>query len=72
MKKNVVKIEYDNIKDQYQLLSSDDNGKTWGFVTGVFCVNSVRTPDDEEPQFIHHSIIEQLNQFVSLGYTLVV
>ena len=69
---NLVKITYNKDEDQYELLTSIDNGKSWDFAQGVRCVRSERDKSDDEPQYIFHGIIEKLNEYVDYGYKYVV
>ena len=70
--KKLCRIKYDEQSDEFRLESSND-GKEWGLVRAVKCLKRDGATPDEEPAYIHYSIIAELNNMVSnFGYKYIV
>lgn len=63
-----VRIVYKKEKDAFDLEISTDGGKTWGMSVSAKCTQSKRNAEADEPEFIHYSIISELNRAVWIGY----
>jgi len=68
MKDNLCRIGYNKSEDAYELLLSTDGGKTWSMTTRAKCRRCDKDNPDDEPMFIHISLIEELKKAISLGY----
>ena len=70
--KKLCRIKYNEQSDEFRLESSHD-GKEWGLVVAVKCLKRDGATPDEEPAYIHYSIIAELNNMVSnFGYKYIV
>lgn len=71
MTENLCRIGYNKQNDAYELLISTDGGKSWGMTTSAKCRRCDKDSPDDEPMFIHVSLIEELKKAISLGYEVV-
>ena len=70
--KKLCRIKYNEQSDEFRLEISYD-GKEWDLVVAVKCLKRDGATQDEEPEFIHYSIIYALNNLVSnFGYKYIV
>ena len=66
-----IKIVYNKEKDEFQLWSRLYGEDEWEFVRGCRCVRREGEKDDEEPTYVHWSILGEIRRFLALGYELV-
>ena len=71
MNKNLVRIDYDHKKDEFQLLISTDGGEEWGFSFGTKCQQRKGNGQDAEPMYIHCQIIDELKRAILNGFEVV-
>lgn len=64
-----VTIKYDDKYDEFQLLIRKSEKEEWKFVRGYQCVNAL---GQNEPNFIHYSILNELKDCFELGYEFIV
>lgn len=70
-KKMLARIGYDKKADMYKLLLSTDDGETWDFSVGCECQRSEHDKSDDEPMFIHISLIEEMKKAIACGFEIV-
>lgn len=71
MNKFKARIGYDKKQDMYKLMLSTDDGETWDFCCGCECQRSEHDKPDDEPMFVHISLIEELKKAIACGYDIV-
>lgn len=70
MGKLLARIGYVKENDAYTLFLSSDGGKTWGECLTCFCEHR-KNDTEEEPCYIHISLIEKLKECIRFGYKIV-
>lgn len=65
------RIKYDRRTDTYILYTSTDGGKTWDYNIGCKCQNSIKDNPEDEPCFIHISLIQELKNAIRNGYEII-
>lgn len=65
---NFVRIIYNEKQDSFDLEISTDGGKSWGLSMSAHCIHSKRNNEADEKEFIHYSIISELNKAIWIGY----
>lgn len=65
------RIAYDKGQDMYKLMLSTDGGDTWDFSTGSQCRRCTEDKPDDEPMFIHISLIEEMKKAIRCGFNIV-
>lgn len=64
-----VTIKYDKKQDEFQLLIRQSEKEEWEYSLGCQCV---KTLGQDEANFIHYSILNELKHCVLLGYEFIV
>lgn len=68
-KKMYCRIRYNKKNDSFELQTrASDDVYDDGFVISCKCQHANGQPEDNEPEMIHFSIINELNKAVKLGY----
>ena len=65
------RIGYNKEQDAYELLLSSDGGESWNMSMSAKCRRCDKNDPDDEPEFIHIGLIEELKKAISLGYEVV-
>lgn len=68
--KRYIRIRYNKSTDSFELQVSTDNQKTWSMMKAYKCYAIAKRPDGE-PQYIHYSVITQINQALDFGFIFV-
>lgn len=74
MKHNVkgqIKLDYDRNRDEYLLFSREDEDDVWGLVCGAVCQRRAGQTEEDDPQYIHHHILDRIKDFIIMGYKMV-
>ena len=71
-KDRFVRVRYDDKTDAFVIEYINENNDEWQFNSSYQCHTIKEQCDDDEPQFIHFSIVRELQKIVSLGYEFVV
>lgn len=70
--KRYVRIKYDIDRDEYRLESSCDGEADWNLLVACTCVPAIMDNGTKtEPNYVHFSILTELQRAVDLGYTFV-
>ena len=62
-----IKITYNEKEDAFELWSRSDD-EEWGFVMSCKCYPTAENPN---PEYIHFTILKQLEEAIKLGFRLV-